>query len=109
MPGSSDIAGCFAQCHQADCKRGGVAMFGKSIVCNVIESSEREFLATNGLGGFASMSLNGGPSRKYHALLVAALSPPLGRHVVLHNIEETLEGVSFVITSYSIHYTKLYE
>lgn len=69
-------------------------MFGKSILGNFIDSAEREFLAANGQGGFASMSLNGGPSRKYHALLVASLTPPLDRHVVLHNIEETVDGIS---------------
>jgi len=66
---------------------------GKAILGNVIASSEREFMVANGQGGFASMSLNGGPSRKYHALLVASLKPPLDRYVVLHNIEETLNGV----------------
>jgi predicted glycogen debranching enzyme len=42
-----------------------------------------EWLVTNGLGGYASGVIDGGPTRRYHALLVAALPAPLGRCVAL--------------------------
>jgi predicted glycogen debranching enzyme len=50
----------------------------------------REWLETNGLGGFASSSLIGANLRRYHGLLVAALHPPAGRAVLLSKFEEAL-------------------
>ena len=50
----------------------------------------REWLATNANGGFASSTLCGLNSRKYHGLLVAAMSPPVRRMVLLSRVEETV-------------------
>jgi predicted glycogen debranching enzyme len=50
----------------------------------------REWLETNGLGGFASSTIVGLNTRRYHGLLVAATKPPVGRMVLLSKIEETL-------------------
>ncbi|HYE13685.1 MAG TPA: amylo-alpha-1,6-glucosidase [Pyrinomonadaceae bacterium] len=50
----------------------------------------REWLVTNGLGGFASGSLAGVPTRRYHGLLVSALHTPLGRTVMLNHLSEWL-------------------
>lgn len=52
--------------------------------------SAKEWLLTNGLGGYASSSLSGANTRRYHGLLVAALNPPTGRTVMVSKIEETL-------------------
>jgi predicted glycogen debranching enzyme len=49
---------------------------------------EREWLVTNGIGGYASASLSGANTRRYHGLLVAALQPPLGRTVLLGKLDE---------------------
>ncbi len=54
------------------------------------ELSAREWLLTNGLGGYASSSLSGANTRRYHGLLVAALNPPAGRMVMVSKIEETI-------------------
>ena len=48
----------------------------------------REWLVTNGLGGYASSTLGGIPTRRYHGLLVAALPNPLGRQVMLNRVIE---------------------
>jgi predicted glycogen debranching enzyme len=48
----------------------------------------REWLVTNGLGGFASGSLGGAPTRRYHGLLVSALPTPHGRTVMLNYLSE---------------------
>jgi predicted glycogen debranching enzyme len=48
----------------------------------------REWLVTNGLGGFASGSVAGAPTRRYHGLLVAALPNPLGRTVMFNHLSE---------------------
>ena len=50
----------------------------------------REWLETNGLGGFASSTIIGLNTRRYHALLVAATKAPVGRLVLLSKMEETL-------------------
>jgi predicted glycogen debranching enzyme len=49
-----------------------------------------EWLVTNGLGGYASSTVTGVVSRRYHGLLVAALSAPTGRMVVFNHVSEFL-------------------
>jgi len=53
-------------------------------------SSTREWLETNGIGGYASGTVAGLHTRRYHGLLVAATRPPLGRMVLLSKFEEKL-------------------
>ena len=48
----------------------------------------REWLVTNGLGGYASASVSGACTRRYHGLLIAALPAPLGRMVMLSHFGE---------------------
>ena len=50
----------------------------------------REWLVTNGLGGYASGTLAGVLTRRYHGLLIAALPAPQGRRVVLSDVNEQL-------------------
>jgi predicted glycogen debranching enzyme len=50
----------------------------------------REWLVTNGLGGYASGTVSGAVTRKYHGLLVAALPAPLGRIVMWNHVSEIL-------------------
>ncbi len=52
--------------------------------------ARREWLMTNGLGGFAMGSVDGRPDRRYHAWLIAASKPPVGRIVALHSCAEWL-------------------
>jgi predicted glycogen debranching enzyme len=54
----------------------------------------QEWLATNGIGGYASSTVPGLNTRKYHGLLVAAMSPPLRRMVILSRVEETVRAAS---------------
>lgn len=51
---------------------------------------EREWLVTNGLGGYASGSIAGVPTRRYHGVLIAALPGSYGRLVMLNHVGETL-------------------
>src|SRR6266446_5047843 len=48
----------------------------------------REWLVTNGLGGYASGTLAGVGTRRYHGLLIAALPNPLGRQMMLNHLTE---------------------
>jgi predicted glycogen debranching enzyme len=51
---------------------------------------EREWIVTNGLGGYASGTIAGAVTRRYHGLLTAALSAPLGRVVMWNHVGEIL-------------------
>src|SRR3989338_2947118 len=53
-------------------------------------AQEREWLVTNGIGGFASSTAAGLNTRRYHGLLVAATKPPHGRMVLVSKLEEIL-------------------
>lgn len=52
-------------------------------------ASNREWLVTNGLGGFASGTVGEANTRRYHGLLVAALAPPLGRTMTVAKLDVT--------------------
>jgi predicted glycogen debranching enzyme len=64
--------------------------FDESICRNLDVACRREWLETNGIGGFASSTITGLNTRRYHGLLVAATKPPVARMVLLSKIEETL-------------------
>jgi predicted glycogen debranching enzyme len=64
--------------------------FGQDLCGNLEAASRREWLETNGMGGFASSTLPGINTRRYHGLLVAATKPPVGRLVLLSKLEETV-------------------
>ncbi|MBE2182610.1 MAG: glycogen debranching enzyme family protein [Anaerolineae bacterium] len=59
-------------------------------VCGFLPASERrEWLVTNGLGGYAAGTVSGMPTRRYHGLLIAALQPPVGRSLLVTKFNET--------------------
>ena len=57
---------------------------------NFEEGLKKEWLITNGIGGYASSSILGINTRKYHGLLVAALTPPARRSVILSKVDEAI-------------------
>ncbi|MGQ3887624.1 amylo-alpha-1,6-glucosidase [Legionella sp. CNM-1927-20] len=70
-----------------------------------IENAKRllrgEWLITNGLGGYASNSVAGITTRKYHGYLIAALPPPYGRTIMLNHLHEEImtdKGDLFLIS-----------
>ena len=74
----------------------------KQEICRDLDAAlRREWLETNGLGGFASSTIIGLNTRRYHGLLVAATKPPVGRFVLLSKLEETLfiEGQAFELSA----------
>jgi predicted glycogen debranching enzyme len=74
---------------------------GKQIVTDLSAAASREWLETNGIGGYASGTVSGIHTRRYHGLLVAATRPPLGRAVMLSKVEETLivDGVKHELSA----------
>ena len=64
--------------------------FGKSNWRTYEQGIQKEWLLTNGIGGFASSTIIGANTRRYHGLLVAALKPPVNRHLILSKIDESV-------------------
>ncbi|RMF03865.1 MAG: glycogen debranching protein, partial [Chloroflexi bacterium] len=66
--------------------------FGRDLCSDLPAATRREWLVTNGIGGFAMGTLAGTLTRRYHGLLVAALNPPLGRTLLLAKVDDTFLG-----------------
>jgi predicted glycogen debranching enzyme len=75
--------------------------FGREITGDFDSASRREWLVTNGLGGWASGTVSGANTRRYHGLFVPALKPPLGRTVLVSKLNEWVEtgGQTFHLSS----------
>src|SRR5271165_1206936 len=68
----------------------GLAIEFQRDICGSLEAAEqREWLVTNGIGGFASGTVSGNLTRRYHGVLVAALQPPVGRMQLVAKLDET--------------------
>ena len=65
--------------------------WGREVCGDLATAERREWLCTNGIGGYASGTLAGTLTRRYHGLLVAALRPPLGRRLVVSKLDEDVE------------------
>src|SRR5579859_901965 len=65
--------------------------FDREICANLEAAEQREWLVTNGIGGFASGTVAGLVTRRYHSLLMASLKPPLGRTLLVTKIDEIAE------------------
>jgi len=63
--------------------------FGREICGSLPAAERREWLVTNGIGSYASGTVAGLLTRRYHGLLIAALEPPLGRTLLLTKLDET--------------------
>ncbi|MFQ6086661.1 MAG: amylo-alpha-1,6-glucosidase [Candidatus Bathyarchaeia archaeon] len=64
---------------------------GSHILSDVDAALKREWLVTNGLGGYASSTVLGVNTRKYHGLLVASFNPPTDRRVLLTQLNEEVQ------------------
>lgn len=75
--------------------------FGRDRCADPDFSSQREWLITNGLGGYASGTISGILTRKYHGLLIAAVNPPLGRMLLVAKLDEAIyyRGIEYQLFS----------
>ncbi|MBN1666059.1 MAG: glycogen debranching enzyme family protein [Anaerolineales bacterium] len=64
--------------------------FGREVWGNLLDAEKKEWLVTNGIGGYASGTIATTLTRRYHGYLVAALQPPLGRTVLVSKLDETV-------------------
>jgi predicted glycogen debranching enzyme len=78
-----------------------VIAFSRETCNDYYFATQKEWLETNGLGGYASSSIIGANVRRYHGLLVASLKPPTHRYVLLSKIEESVsfEGHNFELAT----------
>jgi len=77
--------------------------FGKSSWYDFYQGGSKEWIVTNGIGGYASLSLICSNSRRYHGLLVSALKPPTSRYLLLSNLLEDIvleDGSSVSLSSF---------
>ena len=76
--------------------------FGREICGDLTAAESREWLVTNGIGGYASGTIAGSQTRRYHGLLVAALRPPVGRTQLVSAIDEIVHygGTSFSLATH---------
>ena len=65
--------------------------FGREVCGDLNTALRREWLVTNGLGGFASGTVAGANTRRYHALLMTANNPPGDRFVLAGGLVEEVE------------------
>lgn len=63
-------------------------VFGRDLTADFAAACRREWLVTDGLGGWASGTVSGANTRRYHGLFVPALAPPLGRTVLVTKFNE---------------------
>src|SRR5258708_16473888 len=79
-----------------------VVQFGRDVCGNLEAAESREWLVTNGIGGYASGTIAGGMSRRYHGLLIAALQPPVGRTHLVACLDETVRygGVEVALATH---------
>jgi predicted glycogen debranching enzyme len=73
---------------QPDGVASSTISFGREICRDFAAAEQREWLITNGIGGFASGTIAGSATRRYHGLLFAALHPPVGRTLLVGGLDE---------------------
>jgi predicted glycogen debranching enzyme len=73
----------------ASLSRTTAVSFGRETCGELEQAEQREWLVTNGIGGFASGTVSGNLTRRYHGLLLAALHPPVGRTQMVAKLDET--------------------
>jgi predicted glycogen debranching enzyme len=76
--------------------------FGREVCGNLGAAESREWLVTNGIGGFASGTIATGMTRRYHGLLTAALQPPLGRNQLIAVLDEIVRygGATYALATH---------
>jgi predicted glycogen debranching enzyme len=65
------------------------SLLGRHVTGSWEAASRREWLVTNGLGGFAAGTVSGANTRRYHGMLIASFTPPIERVLLLAKLEVT--------------------
>src|SRR5438477_5633334 len=88
--------------NKADIVATGAISFGADICNDLSAAEQREWLVTNGIGGYASGTVAGSATRRYHGLLIAALHPPGQRTFLVGGFDEsaTIEGKTYELATH---------
>src|SRR5262249_3087607 len=89
MATTQGTASSLAELESATPTRKAKVEFGREICGSLEIAEQREWLVTNGIGGYASGTVSGNLTRRYHGLLIAALNAPVGRTQLVAKLEET--------------------
>jgi predicted glycogen debranching enzyme len=86
----------------AAAEKNVVVSFGPDVCNDLAAAEQREWLVTNGIGGFASGTVAGSATRRYHGLLIAALKPPAGRTLLVGGLDEIarIDGQSYALATH---------
>lgn len=68
-----------------------VVQFDRAVCGDLPSAEKKEWLITNGIGGYGAGTVAGLLTRRYHGLLIAALKPPLQRTLLLAKLDETVQ------------------
>jgi predicted glycogen debranching enzyme len=87
---------------QVDTIVGSAISMGPEICADLAAAEQREWLVTNGIGGFASGTIAGSATRRYHGLLFAALNPPAARTLLVGGVDEAIRvgGQTFELATH---------
>ena len=82
-------------------KTGMIPAVPQSVCRDFAQSSQLEWLETNGTGAYAMGTVAGVNTRRYHGLLIASLKPPVERYVLLSRVDEevTLGDTTFALSA----------
>jgi predicted glycogen debranching enzyme len=78
---------------------------GREVCGDLVIADSREWLVTNGLGGFAMGTVAGTATRRYHGLLIAALQPPVRRTMLVNGLDESVRYRGTVHSLATNHWT----
>ena len=81
---------------------GATIQFGREVCGDFEAAASREWLVTNGIGGYASGTIAGNMTRRYHGLLIAAMQPPVGRMHLVASLDEMVRcgGSEFALATH---------
>ncbi len=79
----------------------GFLDWGREVCGRLPVAESREWLCTNGIGGYASGTVAGLLTRRYHGLLIAALAPPVGRTLLVAKVDEVVryDGQTYLLAT----------
>ncbi|MDI6829071.1 MAG: glycogen debranching enzyme N-terminal domain-containing protein, partial [Armatimonadota bacterium] len=82
----------------------------KSVLQDIETAFSREWLVTNGIGGYASSTITWANTRRYHGLLIASLTPPFGRYMLFSKVDEELDinGQTYLLGCNEYHDGTIY-
>jgi glycogen debranching enzyme len=82
-------------------RQAGVVRYGREVCGDLAAAEGREWLLTNGRGGYAMGTIAGTLTRRYHGLLIAAVDPPVARRLCVArlDLDVTYDGIAYALST----------